>query len=140
MDNIKSYKLFEDSGQRVPDDNKDVNFVKDVFVDIKDLGAKIKIWGYEDYGDSKNIRIRCITELRSNFSFYGMVEKPSGDEFQKIDKTISSIKELYDELKSCTSTCVEYGLLLDSFIISTNQNYNEKDIIYSCIDFIRVVT
>lgn len=140
MNNIKPYKIFEASGDNVSDDNEDVNFVKDVFVDIEDLGAKVKIWGFEVYSDTKNIRIRCITELRADFSFYKMSEKSSVDEFQKIDKTISSIKELYDELKNCTSTCVEYGLLLDSFNISTAQNDNEMDIIYSCIDFIRVVT
>lgn len=118
MKYIKTYKIFEDVGDRLPKEDEYLNLLNDLSLEISDLDFRIKVKGYESYTRGYNTYDLFI-ESNDRFVVYDINSKNINQldsmDFEKINKLNESCKDLIKRY-------IDSGLYLCSYEINTKND------------------
>lgn len=116
MKHIKTYKIFEDVGDRLSKEDEYLNLLNDLSLEISDLDFIVSVRGYESYTRGYNT-YDIIIESNDKFVVYDINNKNINQldsmNFEKLNKLNESCKDLIKR-------AMDNDIYLCSYEINTN--------------------
>lgn len=115
MKYLSNFKIFEDVGDRLPNDDEKLILLNDLSLDIKDLDFRVIVKGYESYTRGYNT-YDLIVESNDKSAVYD-INKDNISELSKIEKVLKKSEELNKECLNLISRSIDSGLYLCEYHI-----------------------
>jgi hypothetical protein len=117
MKYLKKYiKLFEGVGDKLPEDDIFLVLLKDLSLEISDIGFNVTVRGYESYTRGL-ITYDIIINSKEVIEVYD-IDSSNINEMDKIDDTINKSSKLNDICKEIITISIEKGLYLCNYNLS----------------------
>jgi hypothetical protein len=115
MKYIKNYKVFEGMGDNLNDNNYHLELLKDLSLDITDIGFKVDIKGYESYKEGYNMYDIFITG-KDKFNVYD-INKENLSNLKEMNNRLGELNKLNIECLNLITRSVENDLYLCQYEI-----------------------
>lgn len=118
MKHIKNFKLFEGMGDDINDNNFHLELLRDLSLDISDLGFEVDVRGYESYKEGYNM-YDIFIERPDGLNVYD-INKDNLSKLKDISKGLVELNKLNDECLNLITRAVDNNLYLCVYEIDVN--------------------
>lgn len=116
MKYLSNFKIFENVGDILPNDDEKLILLNDLSLDIKDLDFRVIVKGYESYTRGYNT-YDLIIESNDKLVVFD-VNKDNISELSKIEKVLKKSEKLNEECLNLISRSIDSGLYLCEYYIN----------------------
>jgi hypothetical protein len=118
MKHIKNFKLFEGMGDNLNDNNFHLELLRDLSLDINDLGFEVDVRGYESYKEGYNM-YDIFIERPDGLNVCD-INKDNLSKLKDISKELGELNKLNDECLNLITRAVDNNLYLCVYEIDVN--------------------
>lgn len=129
-ENLEFSNEIPETGKDLPENDEIMNTIKELFLEVEDMGFHVKYMAYGSYGDESDVTYRII--IKNNFNFTAKklsdIDNVVGKSMDISNKCLNLSKELIDRTLEAHS-----NLSFDILDISLNK----EDSFFLYFDLIR---